>query len=232
MRADHEVPDIKSEQRQVRDAYGLAFVLVFSSTLALVAAGAPISSPLAAAAGFLQAAALLVTLRVSGIESRWSLVGSVVVVALFSVLVMALLFGGVSAAMPAVAAWLLLTIATIAAIGRRLVTYREVTLQLVMGLLVIYVLIGMSFGLGYQFLESFNPPALNPEGQGVSGAVYYSFITLATVGYGDVSPASDGARALAVGEALIGQLYLVSVVSMAVSRLGRRRPSVVDKENE
>ena len=232
MRADYETPDSRREQRQIRDAYGLAFGLVFSSTLALVAAGAPISSPLAAAAGFLQAAALLVTLRVSGIESRWSLVGSVVVVALFSVLVMALLFGGVSTAMPGIAAWLLLTITTIAAIARRLVTYTEVTLQLVMGLLVIYVLIGMSFGLGYQFLESLNPPALNPEGQGVSGAVYYSFITLATVGYGDVSPASDATRALAIGEALVGQLYLVSVVSLAVSRLGSRKRAIVSEEHE
>ena len=50
--------------------------------------------------------------------------------------------------------------------------------------------------------------------------VFASFITMATVGYGDLTPVSDLARAMAVGEAIIGQLYLVSVVSMAVGRLG------------
>lgn len=119
--------------------------------------------------------------------------------------------------------WLLLTLLTIAAIARRLITYKQVTVQLLMGLLVIYVLIGMSFGLGYQLTNDFASPALRPEGQGISSAIYFSFITLATVGYGDVTPGTNIVRAMAMAEALVGQLYLVSVVSLAVSRLGARR---------
>jgi len=98
-----------------------------------------------------------------------------------------------------------------------------VTLQLVMGLLVIYLLLGILFGLGYEILETLDPPAFAQGEQGLSGALYYSFITMATVGYGDVSPGSDAVRALAVAESIIGQLYLVSVVSLAVSRLGVRK---------
>jgi hypothetical protein len=53
--------------------------------------------------------------------------------------------------------------------------------------------------------------------------VYFSFITLATVGYGDFAPALRLGRALAVLEGLMGQLYLVTVVALLVSNLPVRR---------
>ena len=58
---------------------------------------------------------------------------------------------------------------------------------------------------------------------GESQFVYFSFITLATVGYGDLTPGTGLARALAVSEALTGQLYLVTVIALVVSNLGRAR---------
>lgn len=211
---------VEREQRQIRDAYGLALVMVLVGTLALVAAGAPIYSPLAAMAGLLQVTALILTLRVSGVRSIWSRVGSVTAVMIFAAGLGALVLLDDAGSAPVLFLWLLLTVATIAAIARRLATYGRVTTQLLMGLLVIYLLIGMSFGLFYQFTDVIASPALSPDGQGISGAIYFSFITLATVGYGDVTPGTDLVRALAIAEALIGQLYLVSVVSLAVSRLG------------
>jgi len=107
-----------------------------------------------------------------------------------------------------------------------------VNMQLVAGLLVIYILIGMSFALGYQMVDVIRPPSLLPENQGISGAIYYSFVTLATLGYGDVLPGNNVVRAIAVAEALIGQLYLVGVVSLAVSRLGSRRQVINAEEPE
>ena len=55
-----------------------------------------------------------------------------------------------------------------------------------------------------------------------SDLLYFSVITMTTVGYGDVTPACLPARAIAVVEAITGQLYLVSVVAIVVS--GWRRP--------
>lgn len=214
-----------NEQKRVRDAYGLSFLLVLVATLAVVATGAPLLSPLTGVAALLQAGALLITLRVSGVERLSSAIGSIIVVLLFAAVVIAVVWVPDSVRIPSTFAWLFLTLTTIGAIARRLVTYDEVTLQALMGLLVIYMLIGMSFGLSYGLLDAFDPPGLIPEGQGISGAVYYSFVTLATLGYGDVLPGNDIARAFAIAEALIGQLYLVGVVSLAVSHLGRRRPS-------
>jgi len=211
---------MEHEQRQVRDAYGVALIMVLVGTLALVASGTPVYSPLAAIAGLLQVSALILTLRVSGVPSIWSRVGAATAVLIFSLGVVALLLLGDAGGEAVLLLWLLLTVMTIAAIARRLVTYGRVTIQLLMGLLVIYLLIGMSFGLIYQFTDVIASPALSPDGQGISSAIYFSFITLATVGYGDVTPGTDLVRALAIAESLIGQLYLVSVVSLAVSRLG------------
>jgi hypothetical protein len=59
-------------------------------------------------------------------------------------------------------------------------------------------------------------------------------VTLATLGYGDYTAAGNLGRALAVLEALMGQLYLVTVVAVVVTRLGRpgRRASIQEKESE
>ena len=53
--------------------------------------------------------------------------------------------------------------------------------------------------------------------------LFFSFVTLCTVGYGDIVPAGDLTRAISVAEMLIGQFYLVTVVALIVSNLGRRR---------
>ena len=53
----------------------------------------------------------------------------------------------------------------------------------------------------------------------MSERVYFSYVTLATLGYGDYTPAGDLGHTMAVVEALTGQLYLVTVVALLVSRL-------------
>lgn len=231
MTENREPAGARSEQRQVRDAYGVAFFMVLISTLAIVASGSPLDSVLTMGAAALQFIALMLTLHVSGIERRWSLIASgVAAVAVVAVIALSL-FGFGLARLSALLIWLGLMLATIAAVVRRLVTYRVVNLQLVMGLLVIYLLLGLSFALGYQISDVFSSPALLPDDEGVAGAVYFSFVTLATLGYGDIVPGNDVSRALAIAEALIGQLYLVSIVSLAVSRL-RPRISSAQEENE
>jgi len=84
--------------------------------------------------------------------------------------------------------------------------------------------------LTYALMEYLDPAAFTQGVQGISGSVYFSFVTLATLGYGDVTPASDLMRSLAVAEAVVGQLYLVSVVSVAASRLGSVRERLRPEE--
>jgi Ion channel len=104
---------------------------------------------------------------------------------------------------------------------------REVSLHILAGVLAIYLLLGMFFAFTYGVVDAIDAPALFADRTDSTPAerLYFSFVTLSTVGYGDFSPGSDGSRTLAVAEMLIGQIYLVTVVSLIVANLGRRRPA-------
>jgi hypothetical protein len=53
--------------------------------------------------------------------------------------------------------------------------------------------------------------------------VYFSYVTLATLGYGDYTAEGSVGRGFAISEALLGQLYLVTVVALLVGRFGQRK---------
>jgi Ion channel len=100
-----------------------------------------------------------------------------------------------------------------------------VQIQSLLGVLSLYILIGMAFGFVYGAIDRFggDPFFAGGESATVAHCIYFSFTTLATVGYGDFVARSDLGHTLAVSEALIGQIYLVTVVSLIVSNLRRPR---------
>jgi hypothetical protein len=89
-----------------------------------------------------------------------------------------------------------------------------------------YVLVGIFCGVFYFVLERAWPNSLGAAGESVPGnfsltsGIYFSFITLATLGYGDIVPKSEIARGLAIVEAVTGQLYLAVMVARLVSLYG------------
>jgi hypothetical protein len=91
--------------------------------------------------------------------------------------------------------------------------------------LAIYLLAGMFFSFLYGVIGAVDADALFAQATGPSrqDELYFSFVTLTTVGYGDLSPAPGVARAFAVAEMLVGQIYLVTIVSLIVSNLGTKR---------
>ena len=120
---------------------------------------------------------------------------------------------------------LLLTLATISAIARRLWRHVEISVLTVLGALCIYVLLGLSFGFMFEAVGNLGsqPFFASQEGGTRSDYMYFSFVTMATVGYGDLTAAGGIGRALAVTEGLLGQIYLVTSVAALVGCLGRTR---------
>jgi Ion channel len=90
--------------------------------------------------------------------------------------------------------------------------------------LCIYILAGMFFAFVYGTMDRVGHAFFT---QGVQASVahclYFSFTTLTTVGYGDLTAATNLGHTLSVSEALIGQIYLVTIVSVIVANLGRSR---------
>jgi hypothetical protein len=105
---------------------------------------------------------------------------------------------------------------------------RQIDAQLVAGAITIYLVIGIAASMAFAITGSIQHDPLfllnGVPGDGTfRSKVYVSFVTMATVGYGDITPLSGSARAVAIFTALIGQLYLILAVATAVSMLASTR---------
>lgn len=109
-------------------------------------------------------------------------------------------------------------------IGRDLFRHRSITIQTVLGAANIYLLIGLFFAVLYGIIVVLSPvaPFSGVETMRPVDLYYYSFIVLTTVGLGDLVPATDLVRVLTIVEALLGQLYLVTVIALLVGKMARR----------
>jgi hypothetical protein len=112
-------------------------------------------------------------------------------------------------------------IATIVAITVGVVDQDEVNAQSVTGAICIYLLFGILFLFLYGAIAVLGSGSFFAQGTDGTRALrlYFSYVTLATLGYGDYTPAGELGHTLAILEALIGQLYLVTVLALLVSRL-------------
>lgn len=100
----------------------------------------------------------------------------------------------------------------------------EISSNEIYGAISVYLLIGAFFGIIYQTILVFDPNALyfNPtnfrELPPTDGEIfYYSFITLSTVGYGDVSPVAPIARSISMIEAILGVMYVATMIARFVA---------------
>ena len=109
---------------------------------------------------------------------------------------------------------------------------RSVTLDTILGSVCAYLLLGMTWTMACILIQIFVPGSYAVGGQplvfGGGGRgiypdfIYYSFVTLTTLGYGDVSPVGDMAQMFAVTEGIVGQLYLTIFVARLVALYVRR----------
>lgn len=110
--------------------------------------------------------------------------------------------------------------------AKRVLFPQEVTTNIVIGALAIYLLLGLIWATLYLITLEFFPRAFNGIehiywGDNFSNAVYYSYITMTSVGYGEITPAIAVSRTLAYLQAVVGAFYMAVVVASLVSA---RRP--------
>ena len=97
---------------------------------------------------------------------------------------------------------------------------REVTHRLIISAVNLYIILGMFYAHIYTILDWFSPESFAlqiPQEESASHFVYFSFVTLATLGYGDITPKTGFAQRLAVTEAIMGQFYGSLVVAYLLS---------------
>ena len=175
-------------------------------------------------------ATLLLALRLA--ETRATLMRAAVVLVAAMVLlsVIAAATGAVDETSTRLANGLLVALAPpaiIVGVLRNMRATHTVTFQAVFGVLCVYLLLGMLFAFIYGAIDKIGETSFFAQDvpATVSQCLYYSFTTLTTVGYGDLTASTSLGHTLSVFEALLGQIYLVTIVSLFVANLGRRRTS-------
>jgi Ion channel len=205
-------------------AYGVVLLSILVTIIATAALGrSPWGRWFVAA---LQGATLMLTLRLSRAKPQARLLTFVGVTLGLTVAAVAVLLGDdqTSRTVAGIISGLLAVGAPIAIVrGAR--GHVEVTAQTVMAALSVYLLIGLFFAFAYEVVAVLGDGPFFASG--TDGAppdhIYFSYSTLATIGFGDLTARGDIGRMASVLEGLLGQLYLVTVVAVLVSQLGSRR---------
>jgi hypothetical protein len=138
-----------------------------------------------------------------------------------------------------IVAWVscVLYLAAPIAIVRHLLRRRTIDSETVMGAIAAYLMVGMFFAFLYRAvgIVQAHPPFFGSQGPGTfSQDLFFSFTTLTTTGYGDLTPAGNPGQSFAVLEMLIGQLFLITAVGKVVStwRPGRGTGGLREKHDD
>ncbi len=220
-----EMPRFEADPARVR--YGQLLALITFSLIFQLAA--PVEDWSRVVTVALQGSAFVLALRVADAPRR--LVHAAVVVATAGLIAgIAVVVGDRDAGadvMIVVNLLLVVVAASAIAVGvvRHVLADRGVTLASMFGVLSIYLLLGMMFAFIYSALNQFGaePVFAQPVDPKQPDFLYFSFSTLTTTGFGDITAQTGPGRATAIAEALIGQVYLVTVVAAIVSNLRPRR---------
>ena len=120
--------------------------------------------------------------------------------------------------------WTLIGLFAAASALRFALQARQVDAEHLYAALSAYMLAGIFFGLFYWVLEQIGPGTFTVGGDfSRMSAIYFSFVTLATLGYGDIVPRTDVARGFAIVEGVGGQLFLAVMVARLVSLYAREK---------
>ena len=109
----------------------------------------------------------------------------------------------------------------------RVIHERPVTGELIYGLLALYLLLALAYAMAYQLINSLQPDAfrsLHGPLQ-INDFVYYSLVTLTTLGYGDIHALAPAARLLSVSEAVAGVMFIAIAVARSLMLINDRDDS-------
>jgi hypothetical protein len=204
-------------------SYGVVLLLIVASFL--FAAIAPDSSWSGSVLVLLEGLTLIGALWTSGLARADSPASYLVVAIVVAAAVVNIVAGGDPSTAAVAILSALLTVAIVAVIALGVVDQGVVNRQSVTGAICIYILLGMMFVFAYGTIATLDSGPFFAQGTDGTRSLrlYFSYVTLATLGYGDYTADSSLGHTLSIVEALLGQLYLVTVVAVLVSRMGGGR---------
>jgi Ion channel len=214
-----------------RASHSFGFVLLAIAVTFVFAATAPDASWATSVLVLLECVTVMVALWTSGLARARSTVNVAFLGLAIGLAAANLIWSGdvLTSVLGLVSA--VLAFGIVAVIAATVLIQGEVNAQSVIGAICVYLLLGIIFMFVYGVVAALGDGPFFAQGTDGSRSLrlYFSYVTLATLGYGDFTAKENLGHTLAVVEALIGQLYLVTVVALLVARLRPgRRVSVED----
>ena len=169
-------------------------------------------------------ATLMLCANASGVAPRWRrvvfvfvviVVGGAIVVSVMSASGVDL---GAFSGRPTVA-WAVIAALSPLFVLRRIFHHERVTGQTIAGALSVFLLIGLAFSYLFGVVDQYGDLFCGTA-EPTTSFMYFSLVTLTTLGYGDLNPVTDLARLLSTTEAVLGQVFLVTIVARLVSLYG------------
>lgn len=119
-----------------------------------------------------------------------------------------------------------LLLLTPAVVVRRILSHRVVAAETILGAICVYLMIGFAFAFVYTVVGQISSqPILAGQPDGTTpNYLYFSYVTMTTLGYGDLRPATKAMQSLAVVEVLTGQLFLAIAIARLVTTFRLQRP--------
>jgi hypothetical protein len=213
------------ERLRFTDSYGLVLVLLIVTYFVAATAGdRPYGRVLMLV---VLAATTWLALRTSQVRRRVSRTALVLIVLATA----AGVIGGVlgteeTSKLVSVSLTTVLVVVAPISIARHLASHRVVNLNTFYGAICVYLLIAMFFASAFAFVAAVGGDEFFAQDVGTAGTIdylYFSLTTITTVGYGDLTAQGNVGRIMAVLEAVLGQLYLITVVALVVQNLGQER---------
>lgn len=174
-------------------------------------------------------ATLLLALRASGVGRRLRIVSDIVVsVGVLAAVVVVFLdqasdaTAGSNLGTPSVI-WVLLSVLAPVLVVRRLIHHKRASGKTLLAAVSAYLLIALAFNFAYLFVDTLSTGPFFGDPQPTSSFMYYSLVTVTTLGFGDLAAVDPVARLLTTIEAVVGQVYLVTIVAMIVGLMVSQR---------
>ena len=115
----------------------------------------------------------------------------------------------------------LLVVATPLVILVRIFRHPVINVETILGAIDAYLLVGIAYAAVYGALDVIDSPFFAQGHESGVKFLYFSFVVITTLGFGDLKPRTDVGRVIVSLEALLGQLFLVTIVAVLVANLGR-----------
>ena len=228
-----EVQGRLGRRKRFADSYGLVLLLLVISYFCDAALGDYTWGRVVVV--LVLAAATWLALRASQVARRGMRISQALIPVLCVVAVASLLIGQDNVAHTVTGAIsLILVVVAPIAIAWHLSRNMAMSAETFLGAVCVYLLIAQLFATLFSltaliagrpfFVQTSHPSAID--------YIYFSFVTITTVGYGDFTSALPVGKMLAVMEAVFGQLYLITVVSLVVQNLGARRRQQLEADEQ